>query len=84
MEIVYGSFHKKKTVFNIDKKCLTTKSTEIIRMTSEGSCDIEDRRNANWKFSVAITAIYYILKYIKIENSYFELEYYFCFGVFLF
>ncbi len=61
-----------KKLFNIDKKCLTIKSTEIIRMISEGSCDIEDWRNANWKFSFAITAIYYILKYIEIENSYFK------------
>ncbi len=32
---------------------------------------------AVWKFSFAITGINYILKYIKIENSYFKLQKYF-------
>ncbi len=41
-----------------------------IRMISEGSCDSED---CFWKFSYAISGINYILKYNKIENSYFKL-----------
>ncbi len=40
-----------------------------IRMISEGSCDTE-----NWSsFLLAITGINLILKYIKIENSYFKM-----------
>ncbi len=40
---------------------------------SEGSCDTEDWSNGCWKFSFAITEINSILKYIKMENSYFNL-----------
>ncbi len=40
-------------------------------MIAEGSCDNKDWRNGCWKFSFAITEINYILKYIKIEYSYF-------------
>ncbi len=38
-------------------------------MISEGSCDTEDWSNDCWKFSFAFTGIFYILKYIKIEDS---------------
>ncbi len=41
-------------------------------MISEGSCDTEDWSNDAEK-SALITAINYILKYIKIENCYFKL-----------
>ncbi len=41
-------------------------------MIYEGSCDTEAWGNDAEK-SVLITAINYILKYIQIENSYFEL-----------
>ncbi len=69
---MYCGFHKKKkklnstTVFNTNNnrmKCFHT------RMISEGSCDTEDWSNDCFY----ITAINYILKYIKIENSYFKL-----------
>ncbi len=42
----------------------------------------EDWSNGCWKFSIAITGINYILKYIAIENSYFKLYtilQYYCF-----
>ncbi len=42
-------------------------------MISEGSCDTEDRSN-DAENSALITGINYILKYIKIENSYFKLQ----------
>ncbi len=34
----------------------------------------EDWTNVCWNFSFAITGINYILKYIKIENSYFTVD----------
>ncbi len=43
-----------------------------IRMISEGSCDTEDLSN-DAENSAFITEIRYILKYITIENSYFNL-----------
>ncbi len=55
-------------------KCLSTKIS-----MSEGSCDTEDWSNGCWKFSFAITGLNYILKYIKIENSYFKCNKYYCF-----
>ncbi len=42
-------------------------------MISEGSCDTEDCSNDFWKFSLMITGISYILKYIQIEYSSFKL-----------
>ncbi len=50
-------------------------------MISEGSCDTEDWSN-DPENSALITEINYILKCIKIENSYFEL-YYLTIAVFL-
>ncbi len=44
-----------------------------IRMISKGSCDIEDWSDDCWKFSLSITGINYILKYIEIQNSSFKL-----------
>ncbi len=41
-------------------------------MISEGSCDTEDWRNGCGKFSIAITGINCILKYIKIETDIFN------------
>ncbi len=41
-------------------------------MISEGSCDTEDWIN-DTENSVLITGINYIVKYIQIETSYFEL-----------
>ncbi len=41
-------------------------------MISEGSHDTEDWSNDAWN-SAFITGINYILKHIKIENSYFKL-----------
>ncbi len=41
-------------------------------MISEGSCDTEDRSN-DAENSALHTAINYILKYIKMENSSFKL-----------
>ncbi len=43
---------------------------QYIRMISEGSCDTEDLSNdaENWAL---ISVIHYILKYIKIENTFF-------------
>ncbi len=41
-------------------------------MISEGSCDTEDWRN-DAENSALITAINYILLYIRIEYSYFKL-----------
>ncbi len=43
-------------------------------MISEGSCDTEDWSN-DAENTTLITEINYILKYIHIENSYFELSY---------
>ncbi len=40
-------------------------------MISEGSCDTEDWKN-NAETLALITGINYILKYIKIESSYFK------------
>ncbi len=40
-----------------------------IRMISEVPCDTEDWSNGWWKFSVAITWINYILKYIPIKKQ---------------
>ncbi len=45
-------------------------------MISEGSWDTEDWSN-DPENSALITAISDILKYITIENSYFQLQYYF-------
>ncbi len=45
-------------------------------MISEGSWDTEDWSN-DPENSALITAINDILKYITIENSYFQLQYYF-------
>ncbi len=42
-------------------------------MISEGSCDTEDWRN-DAENSALITEINSILKYIEIENCYFELQ----------
>ncbi len=39
-------------------------------MISEWSRDTEDWSNGFWKFSFVITGMYYIFKYIQIENSY--------------
>ncbi len=44
-------------------------------MISEGSCDSEDWSN-DAENSALITETNYILKYIKIENSYFKLQYF--------
>ncbi len=41
-------------------------------MISEGSCDTKDWSN-DTENSVLITGINYIVKYIQIETSYFEL-----------
>ncbi len=43
-------------------------------MISEGSCDTEDWSNDAEK-SACFTGINYILKYIKVENCYFKLQY---------
>ncbi len=40
-------------------------------MISEGSCDTEDWSN-DAENTALITEIYYILKYIQIESSYFK------------
>ncbi len=45
----------------------------MYELISEGSCDAEDWSN-NVENSALITEINYILKYIKIENSYFKLQ----------
>ncbi len=45
-------------------------------MISEGSCDTEDWSN-DAENTALITGMNYILKYIKIENIYFKLQYYF-------
>ncbi len=44
-------------------------------MISEGSCDSEDWSN-DAENSALITEINVILKYIKIENCYFKLQYF--------
>ncbi len=49
-------------------------ANQHITMISEGSCDTEDWSNICWKFRFVITGLNYILKYIKIENSYFRLQ----------
>ncbi len=55
--------------------CLEKKPTlmvlQHINMISVESC--EEWSNGYWKFSVDITGINYIWKYIQIENSYFKL-----------
>jgi len=48
-------------------------SNHHIRMISEGSCDTEDCSN-DAENSALITGINYILKYIKIEITYFKLQ----------
>ncbi len=48
-------------------------ASQHIRIISEGSRDTYDWSNDLCKFSFDITLIYYILKYIKIENRYFKL-----------
>ncbi len=40
---------------------------------TEWSCDTEDWSDDCWKYSFVIKGINHILKYIKIENSYFKL-----------
>ncbi len=45
-------------------------------MISEGSCDTEDWSNGA-EIQLCFTGINYILKYIKIENCYCNLQYYF-------
>ncbi len=45
----------------------------FVGMISEGLCNTEDWSNGCWKFCCAIAEIIYILKYIKIETSYFKL-----------
>ncbi len=51
-------------------------STKILSSTiifnTDNNKKKDDRCNGCWKFSFAITEINYILKYIKIENSYFK------------
>ncbi len=42
-------------------------------MISDGSCDTEDWSN-EIKIQLCFTGINYILKYIKIENSYLKLQ----------
>ncbi len=49
-------------------------ANQHIRIISDGSCDTEDWSNYD-KFNFAITGRNYILKYIKIDRSYFELLY---------
>ncbi len=49
-------------------------------MISGGSCDIEDPNFSNDAENSVLTGIDYILKYIKMENCYFKLQY---FSVFL-
>jgi len=44
-----------------------------IKMICEGSCDTEECSN-DAENSALITGINYIIKYIKIENSYFKLS----------
>ncbi len=51
-------------------------------MISEGSCDTEDRSN-DAENSALITGINYILEYIKMENSYLKMLYYFAILLFL-
>ncbi len=60
------------TAFNIDNKkyFVSIKSA----YWNKGSCDTEDGSNDCWKFNFAITGISYIVKYIKIENSYFKMQ----------
>jgi len=47
-------------------------ANQHIRMISEGSCDTEDWGN-DAENKALITGINYIIKYIKIENSYFKM-----------
>ncbi len=46
----------------------------IIFLISDWSCDTEEYSNGCWKFSFAIIGVNYILKYIKIQNSYLNLS----------
>ncbi len=58
---------------NIIYEINTKYQNKHIIMISEGSCDTEDWSNGCWKFSFSITEISYIVQYIIIENSYWEL-----------
>ncbi len=64
--MIYAKILVSTTVFNIDnnKKCFWSSKLDDFWRIMEQWC---------WKFSFAITGINYILKYIQIENSYFEL-----------
>jgi len=56
--------HFSVTIFNINKK----KLNRHIRMISEGSCDPEDWSND--AENTALITVYYMLKYIQIENNF--------------
>ncbi len=47
-------------------------STKILSSTIIFNTDNNKKKDGCWKFSFAITERNYILKYIKIENSYFK------------
>ncbi len=78
--INFLSFFKKKSYLPQTFQCQCTlvyKKKHVfymfsIRMISEGSCDTEDLSN-DAENSAFITEIRYILKYITIEKSYFNL-----------
>ncbi len=59
------------SVENFVQRFPTLIINQHIRMISEGICDTDDAEN-----SALITEIHYILKYIKIENCYFKLQYF--------
>ncbi len=48
-------------------------------MISQGSCDTEDWSNVCWRFSFAITEIYYNLKYIQKEQFFLNCNNIYCF-----
>ncbi len=74
---MHHSFHKnirQQKILVYQKVLIVSEApNQYIRHIFERSCDTEDWRDGYWKFSLAITGINYILKYIQIKNSYFEL-----------
>ncbi len=77
-EIMYQWFPKKYEAAQLIWTLIIIRNifwaaNQHIRMISEGSCDTEDC-SYDAENSALITGINYILKYIKIENSYFKLQ----------
>ncbi len=60
------------TVFNIDNEKYFLSSKSFYENDFWRSCDTEDWRN-DAENTTLITEIHYILKYIHIENSYFNI-----------